>query len=144
MKYFLDTNVIIDGIHGKNANIKTHFESVMSSDIYVSSIVIAELEFGAKHSKDYILNKILYEQFIKDFTEVPFIKAYSGVYGELRHDLTARGIVIGSNDMLIAATALANGGILVTHNTREFSRIKGIMLEDWTDSLGTFSVSDAK
>ncbi|MBP5176512.1 MAG: type II toxin-antitoxin system VapC family toxin [Treponema sp.] len=132
MKYFLDTNVIIDAIKNKSPCLRQHFEETYTTDIFVSSIVVAELEFGAAHSNDYSRNKALYEQFIKDFAIVPFEKQYCTPYGELRHYLTKSGQVIGLNDMLIAATAIANGGILVTHNTAEFERIPKIQLADWT------------
>jgi tRNA(fMet)-specific endonuclease VapC len=52
-------------------------------------------------------------------------------YGKLREHLSARGLLIGPNDLLIAAIALANNLILVTHNTTEFSRVPGLKLEDW-------------
>ena len=52
---------------------------------------------------------------------------------KIRQDLNAAGTPIGGNDMLIAATVVANNGILVTHNVGEFSRIKGLSLEDWTE-----------
>ncbi|WP_040843148.1 type II toxin-antitoxin system tRNA(fMet)-specific endonuclease VapC [Treponema saccharophilum] len=132
MKYFLDTNVIIDAIKNKSPCLKHHFEETYTTDIFVSSVVVAELEFGAAHSNYYSRNKALYEQFIKDFTIVPFEKRYCESYGELRQYLTKSGQVIGWNDMLIAATAIANSGILVTHNTAEFERIPNIQLEDWT------------
>ena len=132
MKYFLDTNVIADSIRGKSKNIPTHFAKIHSSDIYVSAIVVAELEFGAKHSSNYQKNKDLYEDFISDFQIVPFEKSYSEKYGKIRQFLTASGQVIGANDMLIAATAMANDAILVTHNTDEFERIPELKLDDWT------------
>ena len=132
MKYFLDTNVIADAIRGKKPNIASHFAKIPPKDIYVSAIVVAELEYGAAHSPDYRKNKALYEDFISDFAVIPFEKEYAGIYGEIRQYLTARGQVIGSNDMLIAATAMANDAVLVTHNTGEFERIPNIQLEDWT------------
>lgn len=132
MKYFLDTNVIIDAIKNKSSYLKQHFEETYATDIFVSSIVVAELEFGAAHSNDYSRNKTLYEHFIKDFAIVPFEKRYCVPYGEIRHYLTKTGQVIGWNDMLIAATAIANDGVLVTHNTAEFERIPHIQLADWT------------
>ena len=132
MKYFLDTNVIIDAIKNKRPLLKQHFEQTYTTDIFVSSIVVSELEFGAAHSNDYLKNKTLYELFIKDFTLVPYEKEYSFEYGKLRQYLTKTGQVIGWNDMLIAATAIANNGILVTHNIGEFERIPNIQLEDWT------------
>ena len=132
MKYFLDTNVIIDAIKGKNKNIIKHFESTFSSEIYISSIVVAELEYGAFHSSDYKRNKSLYEQFIKDFTIVPFTKEYCPFYAQIRQSLTSTGKIIGSNDILIASTAIANDAVMVTHNIGEFERIPNIKLEDWT------------
>ena len=131
MKYFLDTNVIIDAIRNRTPSVRRHFEEIYASDIFISSIVAAELEFGAAHSKDYLANKMLYEQFIRDFTIIPFVKDYCAVYGRIRHELTRTGWSIGLNDLLIAATAISGNGILVTHNTGEFERIPGIILEDW-------------
>ena len=62
---------------------------------------------------------------------LPFDDAAAEPYGRIRADLTARGQTIGGNDMLIAAIALANGCTLVTHNTAEFSRVPGLVIEDW-------------
>ena len=131
MKYFLDTNVIIDAIRNKHTAVIRHFEEIYASDIFVSSIVVAELEFGAVHSRNYFENKALYEQFIQDFNIVPFIRNYCADYGRIRHELSQKGQIIGLNDLLIAATTISNNGILVTHNTGEFERIPGIILEDW-------------
>ena len=132
MNYFLDTNVIIDAIQNKKPSLRDYFKKIYASDIFVSTIVIAELEFGAAHSKNYLKNKSLYEQFIKDFAVVPFVKEYCTLYGEIRQQLTKIGQPIGLNDLLIATTAMANGSILVTHNTDEFKRIPNLLLEDWT------------
>ena len=93
MKYFLDTNVIADSIRGKSPAIAGHFCKIHSSDIYVSAIVVAELEFGAAHSLDYHKNKALYEEFIRDFKIVPFERAYSEIYGKIRQHLTSAGSV---------------------------------------------------
>ena len=71
------------------------------------------------------------EQLRQQFLSLPFDDAAAEHYGRIRADLTARGLTIGGNDMLIAATALANGCTLVTHNTAEFSRVPGLVIEDW-------------
>lgn len=70
--------------------------------------------------------------FISDFEVLPFDYSAAVEYGKIRASLERRGEVIGGNDMLIAATALSRNAILVTNNTREFSRIDGLTLEDWT------------
>ena len=133
MKYFLDTNVIIDMLKGKHSCMLKHFENIYSTDIYVPAIVVAELEYGAAHSVNYEKNKSLYEKFISNFSIIPFDRKCILPYGKIRQDLNAAGTPIGGNDMLIAATVVANNGILVTHNVGEFSRIKGLSLEDWTE-----------
>jgi tRNA(fMet)-specific endonuclease VapC len=63
---------------------------------------------------------------------LPFDDAAAEVYGRIRAELASRGTPIGPYDLMIAATALANNLILVTHNTREFARVSGLVLEDWT------------
>ena len=131
MKYFLDTNVIIDALKDKTELLRSHFEKVNSTDIYIPSIVIAELEYGALHSNNYERNKSLYELFIKEFAVIPFDRQCCESYGRIRQKLSEKGLVIGSNDMLIAATSIRYSAVLVTHNVREFSRIDGLVVEDW-------------
>lgn len=132
--YFLDTNVIIDAIRSKNPNLKNHFMKIPSTDIGISSIVIAELEYGARHSDNYSKKILQCRIFTKDFTVFEFTKTDAENYGRIRQQLESNGTPIGPNDMLIDAVAMTNGGILVTHNTREFSRIKGLTIEDWSIS----------
>lgn len=131
MKYFLDTNVIIDMLKGKSESIKRHFEQADFGDVFVPAIVTAELEYGAAHSKNYETNRRLYEDFVKNFEIIPFDFSCRKTYGKLRHELTSKGLAIGSNDMLIAATAMTYGATLVTHNVGEFARINGLLIEDW-------------
>ena len=69
--------------------------------------------------------------FVDQFVSLPFDDRCALIYGRLRADLANAGTPIGSNDLLIAAIALANDLILVTHNVREFSRVRGLKLEDW-------------
>ena len=66
------------------------------------------------------------------FDVAPFTRHAAECYGRIRADLEAKGQIIGANDLLIAATVMAENGVLVTHNTREFSRISGLAVEDWT------------
>ena len=71
------------------------------------------------------------QEFLQQFISIPFDDAAAMVYGTIRANLAKAGTPIGPNDLQIAAIALANELTLVTHNTREFSRIQGLKLEDW-------------
>lgn len=68
---------------------------------------------------------------MSEFVSLPFDDQSAVIYGQIRAQLAAPGTPIGPNDLLIASIALANNLILVTHNTREFSRVEGLRLEDW-------------
>lgn len=105
--YFLDTNVIIDAIRSKNQNLKNHFMLIPSTDIGISSVVLAELEYGAQHSNNYSKKILQCKNFTKDFKVFAFTELASEYYGRIRQQLEADGSPIGPNDMLIAATALA-------------------------------------
>ena len=132
--FYLDTNVIVDASRKKTAEqIKKHFKGVKPNKICIPSIVIAELEFGALHSNDYENNMKIISKIIAPYKIIPFTEKEAVAYGIIREQLTKDGQVIGPNDMLIAATALANGATVVTHNTDEFSRVKNLPLEDWRE-----------
>ena len=72
------------------------------------------------------------EDFCRMFEIVPFDKAAVWVYAEIRANLERKGQIIGQNDLVIAATVLSRNGILITNNIKEFSRIEGLLYEDWT------------
>lgn len=77
----------------------------------------------------------LYQEFFSELVSLRFDGNAAAVYGRIRARLEASGTPIGPNDLQIAAIALANDLILVTHNTREFSRVEGLRLEDWELSV---------
>ena len=135
MKYFLDTNIIIYAVKGKFPAIPEHFARVPAASIVVPAMVLAEIEYGARKSRDY--NKTIgrYLPFLEPFEVVPFSDAAARSYGEIRSRLEKGGKTIGANNLVIAATVLSEGGILITHNTKEFARIPGLNLEDWTKPL---------
>lgn len=134
MNYFIDTNIIIYALKNTYPRIKEHFQKIPSYNIAVPSIVKAEIEYGAKKSKDYNKTIELYNKFLSIYDIVPFTEKETQVYGDIRAQLEKDGNVIGANDMLIAAIVMSHNGILVTHNTSEFSRIKGLKIEDWVES----------
>ena len=132
MTYFLDTNVCIYLLNDKFRNIREKMASLSSSDIKISSVVAAELIYGAYKSTKVEYNLSRFEKFLSLYEIVPFDGSAVNIYGEIRVELERKGKVIGCNDMLIAATVLANDGILVTNNTDEFVRINNLLIEDWT------------
>ncbi|MDD7542231.1 MAG: type II toxin-antitoxin system VapC family toxin [Mobiluncus porci] len=134
MKYFLDTNIIIYFINGKYSEVARHFEQVPQTSIVIPSMVVGEIEYGACKSRDYAKTIELYRKFIDPFEVVPFSSSAVATYGEIRSDLEKRGETIGANDLVIAATVLGEGGTLVTHNTKEFSRVAGLTVADWTEA----------
>lgn len=131
MKYYLDTNIIIYALNGKFPAIMSHFQKVPSVSIVVPSIVMAEIEYSARKSYDYRKTIDLYRKFTDYFEIEPFNTRAAECYGIIRAELEKSGTPIDANDMLIAAITLADDGILVTHNTKEFSRISRLHIEDW-------------
>ncbi len=131
--YLLDSNVCIHLLNNRHSQIENHFRSSSPSEIALCSIVKAELLFGARHSKRVEANLQLLNHFFAPLSSLPFDDRCADEYGFIRADLSAQGKIIGPNDLLIAAIARANDAVLVTHNTKEFSRITGLRLVDWQE-----------
>ena len=129
--YLLDTNVCIEIARGRLPGIQNHMAALSYGQVTICAIVWAELELGARLSpKGYARARTQIEVFSL-LPQWPFDRPCAERYAALRADLQRRGQLMGGNDMQIAAIALAHGLILVTHNTREFSRVPGLRLEDW-------------
>lgn len=131
MKYLLDTNLCIIYLKGRNLNLKQKLESVAIQEIAVCSIVKAELCFGAMKSANPERNFALQQAFLEQFVSLPFDDLAAKTFGVIRSQLEIKGTPIGAYDLQIAAIALANNLILVTHNTQEFRRVEGLQVEDW-------------
>ena len=131
MKYYLDTNTCIYFLKGKHVQLKRKLLSEIPEKIVVPSIVKAELLYGAEKSrrKKENLEKIL--QFLLPFNIVDFGDAEAIEYSKIRADLEKRGEITGPNDLIISAIVKTSDGILVTNNVREFSRVRGLKMEDW-------------
>ena len=100
-------------------------------EVYLCSVVKAELAYGARHSARVAENLELLKRFFGPFISRPFDDRCAEHYGLIRADLSKQGAPIGPNDLLIAATARALDLTLVTNNTREFSRVLGLRVVDW-------------
>jgi tRNA(fMet)-specific endonuclease VapC len=133
MRFLLDTNICIYIIKQKPAKVLAKFQTLNLSDIGVSSITVAELEYGAYKSQRSEQNRAALSQFLIPLEVLPFDERATQTYGQIRAELERRGIAIGSMDMLIASQAISLGLILVTNNVRELSQIPGLSLENWAD-----------
>lgn len=133
MQYLLDTNICIYLIKQKPPKVLSRFQTLALSDIGISSITVAELEYGVCKSQQQEKNRSALMQFLIPLEIVEFDQAAATVYGAIRSDLESRGLVIGAMDMLIAAHALSLGVTLVSNNVREFSRIANLSLENWAE-----------
>lgn len=131
MKYLLDTNVCIRILKGSSPEIYQRISNIENSCIVIPSIVRFELFYGAFKSlySEKTLNTL--KAFLGFFDTVSFDNKAAMICGRIRTDLEKIGRPIGPYDLLIASTAMANNLILVTHNVKEFSRVKGLLFEDW-------------
>ena len=134
MTYLLDTNTCIQYLNGRSETIRERLESKKFEDIIVCSVVKAELFYGAKKSKRPEENLTKQQKFLGRFVSLPFDDKAAEAYSRIRADLEKLGTPIGPNDLMIAAIAVANEITLVTHNTKEFSRIDDLRSEDWEAS----------
>jgi tRNA(fMet)-specific endonuclease VapC len=131
MRYLLDTNICIYLIKGKFPSVRFKFKQCTKEGVGVSSVSIAELEYGvAKSGLDKQRKKL--DVFLPQLSHFSFDGDAAKIYGALRSRLEVMGKPIGSMDMLIAAHAMALGATLVTNNSREFNRVQGLKLENWT------------
>jgi tRNA(fMet)-specific endonuclease VapC len=133
MAYLLDSNAWIGYLRQNRPTIISRLQSHSSDEILLCSVVLAELHFGAERSGPTrrVENFALIAEIRADHESLPFDDTAAEVYGRLRAGLAVVGTPVGPNDLMIASIALSNDLTLVTHNTREFSRIPGLKLEDW-------------
>ena len=131
MKLLLDTNICIYLIKKKPPSVLRHFNAYAVGTIGISSITVAELEFGVQKSLYPSKNQDALEQFLLPLVILDFNHEAARAYGRLRAWLEAQGRVIGALDMLIAAHALSENLPLATNNVREFSRIPGLKVLNW-------------
>lgn len=131
MKYMLDTNIIAYAKNNRPESVLRRFMQYAPEDMCISSITMAELEFGAYNSSRPAQNRLALMTFLSHIEVVPFDANAAREYGSIRADLTRRGQLIGANDLLIAAHARALGLTLITNNTRKFDRVEGLTVENW-------------
>jgi len=131
--YLLDTNAWVAYLRQNNPTLLQRLQQHQPADICLCSVVLGELWYGAVRSgpAHQAANFALIVRLRQQFVSIPFDDRAAEQYGRIRAHLAGQGTLIGPNDLMIAAIALANGLTLVTHNTAEFSRVPGLVLEDW-------------
>lgn len=132
MKYYLDTDICVFALKGRFPAIKKWLQSSAPDHIKIPSIVQSELLLGALKSANPRQTVHFIERFLEPYEIISFDSQAAIAYARIRHELEKNGKNIGPNDLIIAATVAANQGTLVTHNTKEFDRVPGLITEDWT------------
>ncbi|MDY3086942.1 MAG: type II toxin-antitoxin system VapC family toxin [Blautia sp.] len=132
MKYMLDTNICIYAIKNKPPEVIRNFLRHDPDDMCISSITYGELMHGVEKSQAVEKNRIAMSLFLSPITILGFDSYAAEEYGKIRADLERKGTPIGPLDMLIAGHAKSEGLTVVTNNTREFCRVQGLAVEDWT------------
>jgi len=130
--YLLDTNICIFAIKKRSEIVLMKLKEKISDGIYISSLTVAELEFGVENSKRIEKNRIALIKFLSIFNILNFDDTDAIAYGRLKTDLRKQGRIIGPIDMLLAAQALNKELIFVTNNVKEFERVRGLKIEDWS------------
>ncbi len=128
--YVLDTNTLIYFFKGKG-NVAERLLDRSPEEISIPSVVLYEIKVGIAKSTNPARRRKQLDSLISQIIILPFGVLEAGISAKIRATLEREGHPIGPYDTLIAGTALANRGILVTHNTTEFARVKGLVIEDW-------------
>ena len=129
--YLLDTNICIYVLKNSYPALTEKVFSFSPAFIAMSSVTVFELEYGAAKSNWGERTRLKLAQFLAPFSILPFDCDDAVTAGRIRGILEKQGSIIGSYDYQIAAQGITKGLTVVTHNTREFERIPGIILEDW-------------
>ncbi len=135
MNYLLDTNICIALINGTSPRARLRLSRAVraGASLATSSIVVHELWYGVAKSQLVEQNARALAAFLgRDISVVDFTATDAQAAGEIRATLERAGKRIGEYDTLIAGQAFRRNLILVTANTREFDRVKGLVVEDWT------------
>jgi tRNA(fMet)-specific endonuclease VapC len=129
--YLLDTNVWIAFLRRPDSPVAARLRTMAPGQVCVCSVVVAELYYGCLRSANAVENRAKVDALMRPHRSLPFDDAAADRFAAIRRHLDLQGAAIGPYDLQIAAVGLANACTLVTHNIGEFSRIPGLLLEDW-------------
>ena len=131
MKYMLDTSICVFLIRNKPGHVLEKLHTNIENGIAISTIVLAELEFGVEASAFHDQATDALRRFLSFVSILRFDNAAAAEYGKIRAALQKRGTPIGPMDTLIAAHAISEKLTLVTNNVREFKRVEGLSIVNW-------------
>ena len=136
MSYLLDSNTWISLLRWQNAGILARLKQHPIEEILLCSVVLAELWYGAERgdANRRTDNYAVVDELEVKYQSLPFDTHAARDYAVIRAHLSSAGQPIGPNDTMIAAIARSRGVTLVTHNTAEFSRVPGLLIDDWQTS----------
>lgn len=132
IRYLLDTNICIYIAKHNPPKVRERFDALSREEVAMSVITLGELQYGAEKSKTRQKSLDNLRRLMDTIQILPIPPGAGIRYGMIRADLERKGQTIGNNDLWIAAHALSANVILVTNNHREFSRIDGLCMENWT------------
>lgn len=128
---FLDTNICIHFLKGDSLEIRERLMNTSPSSVKIPVIVHSELLYGVEKSNRKSENRAKLKEFLMPFEIIPYTERMSDIYAEIRTKCVKKGSIVGPNDLLIAAIVIASNGTLATRNTKEFSRVHGLKLDEW-------------
>ena len=132
VRYMLDTDTCSYIMKRSNPAVLRRLQAVPVTDVFMSVVTKSELLYGVEVSPRRGQDAGALAAFLPFVEVLDFPEAAAVHYAEIRADLKKRGALIGANDLLIAAHARCRGLTLVTNNTAEFERVKGLTLDNWT------------
>ena len=133
MRYMLDTNICIYSIKHKPEKVFYRLQKRDPAEICISSVTYAELVHGVEKSQAVEKNRFALALLLANIEILDFDAAAAESYGKIRADLEKKGTPIGPLDMMIAGHAMSLNYTVVTNNTKEFSRVKDLKLENWAE-----------
>lgn len=131
ISYMLDTDICVELLRGRAARVFDRLSRCRVDAVAISSITLAELQYGAAKTARPARHALLLTQFCAPLAVLPYDHQAAEVYGAVRMALEQAGTPIGPLDTLIASHALSQGVTLVTNNQREFRRVVGLAVENW-------------
>jgi tRNA(fMet)-specific endonuclease VapC len=131
MKFLPDTNACITFLRVRNSRLTARWQGTKASQMVLCSVIVYELRHGAERSTNPAREHAKLDAFLQPFSSLVFDDQSAQKCAGIRMELERGGHIIGPYDLQIAAIALQHDLTLVTHNTKEFSRIAGLKLEDW-------------